>query len=96
MTCIFRRSQRSLSEPDLAGRTILIRTLGAHKLIRVTTTSRRLDQYGRRLLDLASADNPFILDEAEAEDAGTCSDNEEDEQEDGTYDGFYVNDDIVD
>ena len=41
--------------------------------------------------------NPFILDEAEAEDAGTCSDNnEDDDQEDGTYDGFYVNDDICD
>ena len=43
--------------------------------------------------------NPFILDEAKAEDGGegTCPDNErEDEPEDGTYDGFYVNDDIFD
>ena len=40
--------------------------------------------------------NPFILDEAEADDAGTCSDNEEAEPEDETYDGFYVDDDIFD
>jgi hypothetical protein len=40
--------------------------------------------------------NPFILDEAEKEGgAEACSENEE-EEEDGTYDIFYVDDDIFD